>query len=115
MDGRRKLSDADYAEVKRVYNELHSYQKTADHFNVSKRLVIFIVNPEIYARFRLRNKQNQHWREYYDTDKRREYMRKYRAKKRKAGFMINTDGTPAPRIAERGLTVEKKQKGGDCL
>lgn len=88
-DGRRKILPSQYAEVKRIYNELKSYQKTADHFGVSKRLIIFIVRPKTLKALQDHNKQNEHWRRYYSTEKRREYMRTYRAKKRSLGLMTS--------------------------
>ena len=85
-DGRRKIPKDLYPFVISTYKELQSYQKTADHFNVSKRLIIFIVNPQTLQALKARNKQIQAHKIYYDKDKRREYMRAYRAKKRRFGI-----------------------------
>lgn len=81
-DGRRKIPKSLYPRVIATYKELKSYQKTADHFGVSKRLVIFIVNPKKLEELKAHYRSIQHHKIYYDKDKRREYMRTYRAKKR---------------------------------
>lgn len=81
-DGRRKITKDQYPAVKETYRQLKSYQKTADHYGVSKRLIIFIIKPESLARLKAHQKRIQHYKIYYDKDKRRHYMRKYRAKKR---------------------------------
>lgn len=85
LDGRRKLDPARHEEVREKYKELKSYQKAADHFGVSKRLIIFIVNPEKYEQFRMGRQGN--WVNYYDKQKRRMDMQKYREKKKKLGFV----------------------------
>jgi len=87
QDGRRKLLKEQHEEIRRRYgSENTSYQILADEYGVSKRLIIFIVRPDIYEMHRLRNKRNQQWKRYYDTNKRRQYMRVYRSKKRALGF-----------------------------
>jgi len=88
-DGRRKIPKEQYQAVKQAYSELGSYQKVADHYGVSKRLIIFIVNPESLQKVKQRQKQNRAWLDYYSTKKRREYMQKYRAKKRKHNLITH--------------------------
>ncbi len=88
QDGRRVIDPKLHPEVKRIYNELQSYQKTANHFNISKRAAIFIIRPELYQAHKERVKLKQPWLKYYDTKKNRLYMRTYRAKKRKLGYII---------------------------
>lgn len=82
-DGRRKILKSQYPEIKQLYSELKSYQKTADHYGVSKRTIIFIVRPETYEKLKHNNKLNEHWKKYYNKEKRKLYQRNFRAKKRK--------------------------------
>jgi len=81
-DGRRKIHPSRHREVKKYYKEVKSTRKTAEHFGISRRLVMFILHPERLKALQDHNRATEHWKKYYDTDKRREYMRKYRAKKR---------------------------------
>lgn len=94
QDGRVKIPPERYEEVRQQYKFFRSYQKTADYFHVSKRLIIFICNPEKLEEFK-RNRKGK-WVEYYETEKRREDMRKYRAKKRKMGFLGNANRPKRP-------------------
>ena len=89
QDGRRKILPSQHELVRQTYKELKSYQKTADKFGVSKRLIIFIVNPEKLQQFAFDRKGA--WKKYYSKEARRETMRKYRAKKRKLGLLINVN------------------------
>lgn len=88
-DGRRKIPKEEYPAVKEAYRELGSYQKVADYYGVSKRLIIFILNPESLQKVKQRQKQNRAWLDYYNTKKHTEYMQKYRAKKRKHNLITH--------------------------
>lgn len=87
QDGRRKLHPSQYAEVRAVYQSGCSYRATAEMFGVSKRLVYYIVHPEKLEQYRKEAKEKKAWAMYYTTEKRKEYVRRYRAKKRMLGFM----------------------------
>lgn len=95
QDGRRKINIHEYPAVKEVYQCLKSYQKTADFFHVSKRLIIFIINPQTYQKMRQDNIRNQHWKRYYNKDRSRLYQQKYRAKKRRLNIATIKKLTPA--------------------
>lgn len=89
-DGRRKLHPDQYEDVRKFYKFIRSQRKTAEHFGISRRLVTFILYPERLQELQRRNRENQHWLKHYDAEKRREYMRKYRLKKRAAGLITGT-------------------------
>ena len=88
QDGRRKILPSQYEEVRAKYNALESMRETAKYYGVNKRLIQFIVYPERLKTLQDHNKQIKHHLKYYDTEKRREYMKKYRLKKRLAGLMV---------------------------
>jgi hypothetical protein len=88
-DGRRKIMPEQYEEVIRTYRKLSSYQKTADVYRVSKRLIIFIVNPEKYEEFLRKRYDKKVWFEYYDREAHTKAQKKFRKKKRKLGLAYN--------------------------
>lgn len=86
LDGRRKLSDEDREDIRKLYaSGDFSYNQIARDYGVSKRLIIFICNPESkkreYARRRERIARGEY--QQYNPDKTPEYMRRHRAKQRK--------------------------------
>lgn len=84
-DGRRRVSDDLRAQIKMMYEQGKSIRALARETGVSRRLIGFIVDDERYQAHLERNKRTQHWKKYYDKDKRREYMRNYRAKLKRVG------------------------------
>lgn len=81
-DGRVKIAKELYPQVKQAYQELKSLRKVAALYGVDKRTIQFIVRPESLQNLKNRNKLISHHLIYYNTEKRRAYMRAYRAKKR---------------------------------
>ena len=86
LDARRKLSDEDRADIKALRNgpDHLSYNQIAKKFGVSKRLIIFICDPESKKREYARRRERIARGEYlnYDPQKNPEYMRRYRARQR---------------------------------
>ncbi len=85
-DRRRKIHPDDHAQIKRDYQELNSQRKTAKLWNVSKRTIQFILNPE--KRIENVKKRNlrggsQIYYNKYGKKKWQDTMRKHRARKRK--------------------------------
>lgn len=65
-DRRRKLTDDQKEEIKKLYKTgLFSQRKLAEQFGVSRRLITIIVNPESAEKVRQRIKE--HWKEYQQT------------------------------------------------
>lgn len=81
-DARRKLTDEDRIEVKKLRGEGLSYAEIARAFGVSKRLIIFIINPEKLRDFQEKRKERKVWLEYYKKERNTVYQRKYRARLR---------------------------------
>lgn len=82
-DRRVKLSDQDREEIRELYAKGDiSQQALADKYNVSKRLVHFIIHPEKEVAARKQFKARQKDRRYYDKDKQRMYMKKHREHKK---------------------------------
>lgn len=73
-----------HPEVRAKYASLKSMRATARYYGVDKRLIQFIVYPE---RLEAHNKLIKHHKKYYNTDKRREYMRAFRKRKKE---ILNT-------------------------
>lgn len=79
-----KLSPEDREEIKRIRrDEGVSYQKIANAFGVSKRLVIFICNPEIEKRAKERLKDAKRNGKYYYREKNTAAVRETRRYKHK--------------------------------
>lgn len=69
QDRRRKLTDEQKAEIIRLRNEGWSLMKLAKEFEVSKKLILLIVNPESKAKNDKYIKDN--WREFQQTKEER--------------------------------------------
>lgn len=83
LDRRRKLSDEQKDEIKHKYSTgSYSLNKLADEYNVSKKTVLLIVNPESKRKNDERIKD--HWRDYVPSkEERNAIMREHRAYKHK--------------------------------
>ena len=81
LDRRRRLSDADKAEIERRYKAGGcSLQSLATEYGCSKKSVLLIVNPESKVRNDRRIKE--HWRDYVPRkDERNKIAREHRAYK----------------------------------
>lgn len=95
-DRRRKLTDAQKAEIEHRYKAGGvSARQLATEYGVSKKLILLIVNPEAKAKNDRYIKE--HWSEYYDKDKHRDAVRAMRAHKKdldERGLLLtNSDGT----------------------
>ena len=89
QDGRRKIPKSEHREIRRLYKSIRSTRKLAETYGVSRRTIVLILHPERLKKLQEEKKKKKSWIKYYDTDKQREYMRKYRAKKRKAGLIVS--------------------------
>lgn len=81
LDRRRKLNDTQKDEIKHKYSTgLYSLNGLAKEYNVSKKTVLLIVNPESKRKNDERIKE--HWRDYVPTkEERNAIMREHRAYK----------------------------------
>jgi hypothetical protein len=81
LDRRRKLNDAQKDEIKHKYSTgLYSLNRLAKEYNVSKKTVLLIVNPESKRKNDERIKE--HWRDYVSTkEEHNAIMREHRAYK----------------------------------
>jgi hypothetical protein len=93
-----KLSPEDREEIKRIRREnVVSYQKIANAFGVSKRLVIFICNPEIAEKAKERLKEAKRQGKYYYKEKNTAAVRetrRYKHKLYKDGKLEQTEKAP---------------------
>lgn len=81
-DGRRKLTDEERERIKELYG-LISQRKLARMFGVSRRLVIFIGDPDKHKANLESRAERGGSTAYYTKEKNREYMKRYRRKKHK--------------------------------
>jgi hypothetical protein len=81
LDRRRKLNDVQKDEIKHKYGTgLYNLNGLAKEYNVSKKTVLLIVNPESKRKNDERIKE--HWRDYVPTkEERNAIMREHRAYK----------------------------------
>jgi DNA-binding XRE family transcriptional regulator len=83
LDRRVKLSDNDKLLIKSLYDEGNTSQrKLARDFNVSRRTIQFILDPEKQRRNYEKRLEKGGSKQYYDKDKNTESMRKHRAHKK---------------------------------
>lgn len=82
-DSRIKLTDNDKTEIRKLYSTgMFSQRKLAEMFNVSRRSIQFILSPEkLKENYKQRLQRGKDGR-YYDKEKQKEYMRKYRHEKK---------------------------------
>lgn len=83
LDRRRKLSDEQKDEIKHKYSTgFYSLNGLAKEYNVSKKTVLLIVNPE--SKRKNDNRIKDHWRDYVPSkEERNAIMREHRAYKHK--------------------------------
>lgn len=79
-DKRRKLTDEQRVQIVELSKKGYSQRQLASMFDVSRRLIGFIVNPDKLAEFKAKRKGKS--KEYYSTEKHRKYMRVHREHKR---------------------------------
>jgi len=89
LDGRFKITPDMYPKVKAKYKELKSSRKTAECYNVTKNVILRIVDPSFKERESKQRIRDKVWLRYHDTRKRKLYMRKYRNKKRVLNHQYN--------------------------
>ena len=78
FDGRIKIQKSEHAKIKRFYQSReYSIRGLGRLYNVNKRIIQFIIYPE---RLKTSNFPG-HWAKYYNKEKHKLTMRKYRAKK----------------------------------
>ena len=83
-DRRRKLTEDDKFEIVRLRKEHNLSQRTlARMFGVSRKLIIFIIDPERYERAKAQYKERRKDGRYYDRETHNEAMRNLRAYKHK--------------------------------
>jgi len=81
-DARIKLTDDDKKRVVELYDTgLWSKHALAREFVVSKRLIQFILNPEVLEQNLRRRAETGGSKQYYSADKHKHYMRRHRARK----------------------------------
>ena len=84
LDKRRKLTDDDKEDIRNEYKTgLISINGLARKYNVSKRTIQFTLFPERLERNNELFKERQKDGRYYDKEKHREYMKRYRQRKKK--------------------------------
>jgi len=99
-DRRRKLTEADKQEIRNLSDYL-SQRELAKQFNVSRRTIQFILDPEKLKQNKLRRKERGGTAIYYDADKHREYTKTHR--RYKAGVINCATTTTTTTMKVRSL------------
>jgi len=86
MDARFKIYPDQYPAVKLRYKQLKSLRKVGKEYGVDKKIISFIVNPSALERQKKYNKGR--WSIYYEKEKHRQSIKKFRDKKRKLKLVI---------------------------
>jgi transposase-like protein len=118
QDRRRKLTDEQRAEIKRIRLESgESYRSIARRFGVSRSLVALICDPERAKA--VHDRTAEHWREYrISKEERRLRMRELRKRKYelyKAGMLGEKYTPPMPRVAVPATTKWAKTPEGKSI
>jgi len=82
-DRRVKLTPEQKLEILLLKGK-YTQQELADRFGVSRRTISFIHNPESLEKNLQRRKERGGNKRYYNKEKHREYMAKYRKRKKEA-------------------------------
>ena len=82
-DRRVKLTDKDKQRVLELREQGYSQRELAREFDVSRRLIQFILDPAKKQRDLQRRKERGGWKQYYDKEKNTEYIRNHRRYKHK--------------------------------
>lgn len=82
-DRRIKLSEDDKKEIRLLSKSGLSQRVLARRFEVSRRLIQFIINPECQEENLKRRKERGGWSVYYSTEKHRQYIKNHRRYKHK--------------------------------
>ena len=78
-DRRIKLTTEQKEIIRKEYSTgLISQRGLAKKYNVSKKTIFNIVNPEKYLRQLEKNKEEKHSKAYYKKEKQKEYIKKHR-------------------------------------
>lgn len=80
-DRRRKLTIDQRKQIINLHNDGKSIHSLAKKFDVSRRLIQFITNPEAYKENRKRHEENGGWRLYYDKGSHTRRIREHRTYK----------------------------------
>ena len=89
-DRRRKLSEKDKHEIKRLYETgEYSQRQLAKLFRVSRRFVVFAIYPERLEENKQRRKERGGWKQYYNKDEHKDYMKNHRRYKKKVHDKLN--------------------------
>lgn len=87
QDGRRKLSEEQRLEIKKLYATGNwSWRTLAKKYEVNKGTIGLIVSKVRLATFRAYSKGR--WKIYYDKGEHNKAIKKYRDKKRKLGLTL---------------------------
>lgn len=77
QDRRRKLTDDQKEEIRKLYaTGMYSLNSLAREYNVSKKTILLIVNPDSKAKEDARIKA--HWRDYYDREEHNQAVKNLR-------------------------------------
>ena len=83
-DRRVKLNDTQRQEIRELYSSgSYSQRGLAKLYGVSRRLIVFILDPSKHEANVARKKELLETKSYYDKDKQRAYMRSHRQYKQK--------------------------------
>lgn len=97
-DKRRKLSDEDKTDIKQLYKRGgYSQRQLARLYNVSRRTIQFIIDPNKHIENLERRKERGGSAIYYDKNSQRQYMKTHRDYKKS--------------LFDSGLLQENKKKG----
>lgn len=83
IDARRKLSEETKQEIYRKYHDTQykcSQRTLAKDYNVSRRLIQFIIAPEKLKAMQEKNAKEQHWKKYYNRKQLTSSMQNWRNK-----------------------------------
>ena len=81
FDRRRKLTEDDKVEIRKMYQDSCSYAEIAKVFGVNRRTISFIVNPEELAWNKLLREKRGGWKQYHNKKEHTKRIKEYRSYK----------------------------------
>ena len=83
-DKRIKLTEQQKETIRKEYaTGLVSHRNLAEKYNVNRKTIYNILNPDKYQQQLERNKENNHSKQYYNKEKHKDYIKQHRRYKQK--------------------------------
>lgn len=77
-DKRVKITEEDKEDIREMYGEGWTQKELAEEYDVNRKTIYYALNEDKYDEHKERIKENEYWKDNYDKDKHRIYVKRYR-------------------------------------